>query len=324
MVTAVMDDFSRVPEATAVTLEDARLAIERPAAERGRYRAVATAAERDAQFDAEVCQADGVLLIAPETDGILTRLARRVEELGGRLLSPPSEFCAWATDKSAVAATMIAAGAPLPEGVRLQPSDPWPQDFPAPAVLKPNDGCGSQGVRRLDDLSRDARPQEVDLRDATVWRLERFVPGEAASVLVLWGPTTRAVLCGFMQTLSDDGTFQYLGGAGPLSSNLQQRLERLVDRVFEPLPEWQGFIGLDVVLGPAEDGSSDYLIEVNPRLTTSYVAARAMYCTNLMQLLLDVVDGRSAELVSRNGTLRFDKEGAVDGCWVDKRSPAML
>ena len=319
MVTAVMDDLSRVRGATAVTLEDARLAIKRPAAVRGRYRAVATAAEREARFDAEVRRADGVLLIAPETDGILTRLARRVKELGGRLLSPSSEFCAWATDKSAVAETMNVAGAPMPEGVRLRPSDPWPSGFPAPAVLKPNDGCGSQGLRRLDDLSRDARSG-----DAAVWRLERFVPGEAASVLVLLGPTTRAVLCGFTQTLSDDGTFQYLGGSGPLPANLQQRLERLVDRVFEPLPEWQGFIGLDVVLGPAEDGSTDYLIEVNPRLTTSYVAARAMYRTNLMQLLLDVVDGRPGELALRIGALRFDKEGTVDGCWVDKRSPATI
>lgn len=319
MVTAVMDDLSRVPEADAVTLEDARLAIERPAAVRGRYRAVASAAEREARFDAEVRRADGVLLIAPETDGILTRLARRVEELGGRLLSPSSAFCAWAADKSAVAATMLAAGAPMPEGVRLGPSDAWPRSFSTPAVLKPNDGCGSQGVRRLDDLARDARSGT-----ATVWRLERFVPGEAASVLVLLGPTTRAVLCGFTQTLSDDGTLQYLGGSGPLAPNLQQRLERLVDQVFEPLPDWQGFIGLDVVLGPAEDGSADYLIEVNPRLTTSYAAARTMYRTNLMQLLLDVLDGRPAELAARIGTLRFDKEGAVDGCWVDQRSPATL
>ena len=101
MVTAVMDDLSRVRGATAVTLEDARLAIKRPAAVRGRYRAVATAAEREARFDAEVRRADGVLLIAPETDGILTRLARRVEELGGRLLSPSSEFCAWACGRTA-------------------------------------------------------------------------------------------------------------------------------------------------------------------------------------------------------------------------------
>lgn len=212
----------------------------------------------------------------------------------------------------------------MPEGLRLRPGDPWPRGYPTPAVLKPNDGCGSQGVRRLDDLSRDARPATIDQRDTTVWRLERFVPGEAASVLVLLGPTSRAVLCGFTQTLSDDGTLQYLGGSGPLAPNLQQRLERLVDRIFEAMPDWQGFIGLDVVLGSAEDGSADYLIEVNPRLTTSYVAARTMYRTNLMQLLLDVVDGRPAEPASRIGTVRFDKEGAVDGFWVDPRSPATL
>ena len=49
-----------------------------------------------------------------------------------------------------------------------------------------------------------------------------------------------------------------------------------------------------------------------------------MYRTNLMQLLLDVVDGRPGELALRIGALRFDKEGTVDGMWVDKRSLATL
>ncbi|MGC3968377.1 MAG: ATP-grasp domain-containing protein [Pirellulales bacterium] len=319
MADAVMEDLRQIPDVRPTTLLDARLAVPltNGASNAGR-RLVESSADRDCAFDDEVRRSDGVLLIAPETDGILARLAKCVEDLGGRLLSPASEFCAWAADKSAVAETLALTQA-VPSGLRLTAADAWPSDFPAPAVLKPNDGCGSQQVLRLDDTSRDARPD----RNST-WRLEQYAPGEAASVLVLLGESTRSILFAFWQNLSDDGKFEYLGGSGPLPTDKQQRVETLIDRVFEPLPEWRGFIGFDVVLGSAADGSQDYVIEINPRLTTSYVAARTMYHTNLMQLMLALLDGREVELIPRIGTLRFEKDGTTDGFWIDKRSPAVL
>lgn len=314
MANAVMEDLLRLSDVRTTTLLDVRLADPSPraAGNRGR-RLVRSSAERERLFEAEVRGSDGVLLIAPETDGILAELAQRVERLGGRLLSPSSEFCAWAADKSAVAATLDAAQA-VPAGMRLTSADPWPTSFPAPAVLKPNDGCGSRDVRRLDDTTTDARPD----RTAT-WRLEQFVPGEAASVLLLLGERSRATLFAFRQHLSDDGRFEYLGGSGPLPNEQQRRVERLIDRVFVPLPEWCGFIGLDVVLGAAADGSQDYLIEVNPRLTTSYVGARTMFHANLMELMLAALDGRPFEMVPRIGAVRFEKDGTTDGFWMDKR-----
>jgi predicted ATP-grasp superfamily ATP-dependent carboligase len=315
MLQAVLHDLWAIENVAATTLIQADVDLECPADFRASLVVVRSPSSRESAFDEQVRNADGVLLIAPETDGILAALAKRVEGLGGRLLSPPSAFVHWATDKSAVCETMPADGVPMPRGVRLTATDPWPDTFASPAVLKPNDGCGSQDVRLVDPAAGDARTN-----DHAVWRLEQFTPGTAVSLMVLLGPTTRVPLMPCYQTLSDDGRFQYLGGQLPVSAEHERRALRLFQRVFGPLPEWQGFIGLDMVLGPADDGSQDYLIEVNPRLTTSYVGLRTMYQTNLMQLMLNVLDERDTQLERRIGAARFTSDGKTDGVWYDKAS----
>jgi hypothetical protein len=51
-----------------------------------------------------------------------------------------------------------------------------------------------------------------------------------------------------------------------------------------------GYVGVDVILGV----ESDQVIEINPRLTTSYVGLRALAADNLMDLLLRLVRGETA------------------------------
>ena len=251
-------------------------------------------------------QGEAVLLIAPESGGILASLAERVERLGRRLISPSSAFCRWAGDKSAVVATLYAAGVPVPPGVRLAAADAWPDGFPSPAVLKPNDGCGSQEIVFLDDASCDRRTTSTTDR-----RLERFIPGTAVSAAVIRGPTHTVVLPPCTQKLSNGGRTAYLGGACPLPQPSAVRAERLARRATAAMPAGFGYLGIDMVLGAADDGSTDAVIEVNPRLTTSYVGLRALCRTNLIGLMLDVGGGRSVTPEYRPGRVEFDADGTV-------------
>jgi tyramine---L-glutamate ligase len=260
-------------------------------------------------------QADYTLLIVPESRGALYQLARVTKTAGGTLLGPSPEFVGWASDKHATATTLRTAGVPAPRGVRLQADDAWPADFPTPAVLKPIDGCGSHEVRRIDDFGADARtvlPRQ--LRPAareSAWRLEEFVPGTAASVAVLRGSDRFHLLSPCAQHLSDDGTFHYRGGSCPLEPALAERARALANRAVHAMPPGRGYIGIDLVLGAAADGSQDLVIEVNPRLTTSYVGLRALAETNLAAAMLDVVAGRTPNLAFRSGRVDFTADGQV-------------
>jgi len=304
---AVAADFAAVPGVEVVQLRDSRLDDNLPAAPVGVQAVpVSTADEHAKQFDELVATNDAVLLIAPETDGLLTSLARRVERLGGRLLSPSSDFCAWASDKSQVAETLAAAGAPVPFGRRLAAEDPWPRDFPFPAVLKPNDGCGAQHTYRITNPDEDRRSS-----DHAAWRIERFVPGTPVSVSFVAGPQTCLMLCAGRQDVRCDGRFKYFGGTCPLTLDLNQRVIDLLQRCWPAVPDFTGYIGVDAVLGSADDGSEDYLIEINPRITTSYVGQRELFRNNLAEVMLDVHAGREVRLDARVGSLSFNRNGEV-------------
>jgi predicted ATP-grasp superfamily ATP-dependent carboligase len=248
---------------------------------------------------------DAALLIAPETDGVLQRIVEQHERRGTSLLSPPSSFCAWAADKTRAAETLIAARVPMPKGVRLGPGNAWPRGFPLPAVLKPNDGCGSQGI-----ILQEA-DAEIALDNHCCHRLEQFVSGRAVSIALLRGPAGVFPLPTCSQRLTHDGSFAYLGGMCPLAPPLAARAQNLALRAAAVMPPWQGYIGLDLVLGAADDGAEDFVIEVNPRLTTSYVGLRALATTNLARAMLEIVAGNCPQLEFRSCSVEFDAAGSV-------------
>jgi tyramine---L-glutamate ligase len=259
-------------------------------------------------------ETDYSLLIVPESRRGLFGMASMLEKMGATLLGPTPEFIGWATNKHQTAETLLRAGVSAPRGIATAGGNDFPSDFPLPAVLKPIDGCGSQDVRRIDDYGtyhRAASPERRIDEKRSAWRLEEFIPGIPASVAVLRGPDKYYLLPPCAQHIAEDGTFAYQGGSCPLAGPLADRARELADRAVRAMPPCRGYIGIDLVLGPAEDGSQDYVIEVNPRLTTSYIGLRALAETNLAAAMIDVFEGREPSLKFRAGRVDFTADGRV-------------
>ena len=67
-----------------------------------------------------------------------------------------------------------------------------------------------------------------------------------------------------------------------------------------------------MVLGADPGGADDVVIEINPRLTTSYVGLRAAAGENLAGVMLAVAEGKSVELSCREGsTVEFESDGSL-------------
>jgi predicted ATP-grasp superfamily ATP-dependent carboligase len=275
---------------------------------------VANSREERRIFDRLVRDADATLLIAPEIGGALLERCRRIESLGGRLASPDSRFVAIAADKQATAECLSSVRVRVPEGVRLSARLDGIGSALFPAVLKPCDGAGSWEVCRVDDLDQlhrrlDLPPVQRELLHGNL-RLERFVPGLAASVAVLSGPKQRMALEPCQQVLAEEG-LAYRGGRLPLAAPLVMRARQLALAAIEALPPTIGYVGVDLVLGAAADGGQDYVIEINPRLTSSYVGLRAACRQNLASAMLDIAAGRSATLSFAPEPLEFRSDGTI-------------
>lgn len=299
MLSAVLTDLGRVPGVQLDTILDGECGAEPSGPSLVIHSP--TFPEEDI-FRRLAHAADFTLVIAPECDGLLWTRCRWVEEAGGRLLGPSVDAVKLTGDKLMLARHLQEKSVPVPGiGGRC-----------FPAVLKPRDGAGSQAtflVRDEEELAGCAARAEAE-----GWRgellLQPFVPGLPVSVALLLGPRQRIALPAATQELSADGRFRYQGGRLPLPPKLAERARALALRAAEAIPGLQGYVGVDLVLGESE-GSRDVVIEINPRLTTSYVGLRALAESNLAEAMLDVVRGRDAALNWRSGTVHFRADGRI-------------
>lgn len=305
MLAALREDFGRIPGLEVLTLGPDSLspgiASSSPAHEHQAFRDLA----RVANF---------TLVVAPECQDLLLARCGWVEEVQGQLLGPSSSAVRLTADKLALGRHWRACGLATPETILLEPRTPAPSGC-FPAILKPRHGAGSQAtflVRRRSDLTAC-----LDQARAEGWEgdliLQPLVHGQPASVAFLTGPGRKVPLLPAAQRLSADGRFHYLGGSLPLPGPLGERAVRLAHRAVDTVVGLRGYVGVDVVLGPAEDGSQDWLIELNPRLTTSYVGLRAVANANLAHALLRIATGEPVQPLSwRPGAVDFQPDGTVE------------
>ena len=248
------------------------------------------------------------LLIAPETDDILASLAE--QSLHDVPLHSAVETIRVTSDKLALAEHWWEHDVPTPATTAR---DPTPCEA-FPVVWKPRDGAGSTDTFLIRD--RFELATALAARDpARPMILQEFVPGRAASVAFLCGPRESVPLVPAFQLLSDDGRFKYQGGELPIPPDLAGRAVKLASRAVACVPGLIGYVGVDLVLGDSEDGSRDYAIEINPRLTTSYIGLRALAAFNIAEMMLTVAAGKGVDGPKwKPGRVRFGPDGAVQWC----------
>jgi predicted ATP-grasp superfamily ATP-dependent carboligase len=82
-------------------------------------------------------------------------------------------------------------------------------------------------------------------------------------------------------------------------------------RAVAVLPPAIGYVGIDLILGRDPGGAEDAVIEVNPRLTTSYVGLRAAAKSNLAQVMWNIAKGEVTSIEFADRPIEFDTSGNV-------------
>ena len=286
---------------------------------------VESASQCRARFGELAAAADWTLVIAPETNGTLTELHNIVRQSGGRILGVSKQVCELASSKSLSADFLAARGVLVPHGVQIQVQHnaaPGAQDCQQhrgtwtdfPAILKPDDGCGSIGVQRVASNRELLAALLSNQTTATDRRLERYISGIAASVSVILSPRDDMILPACYQHLGGDCGLEFHGSSHIKDCGLADRATRLARQVVQALRSIDegapslGWLGIDVVLGgegPMESpsrceqqspvaktpGTNDVVIEINPRLTSSYLTLRSR--ANLAAAMLSAAESMS-------------------------------
>lgn len=292
MFRAVLADAGRDPSLAVTAVVDADRPVPLPAGVR--CCPVPAGAEVEAVV-AAAAEADVSVVVAPETDGLLARRVAAVRAAGSVVVAPDAAFIALAADKQATIQALAAAGVPVPAGRAVEAGAAWPAGFIRPAVRKPRDGVGSAGLMVVGHGHPAPSPAVQPAR------IEALAEGLPVGVACLCGPRRCLPLAPLEQRFAAGPGSRYLGG-GPLvdraaahrATTLAARAVAAVARAADG--HARGWVGVDMILGNRADGRADRVLEVNPRLTSSFIGHAAGTATSLVRRLLDVAAGHDVRI----------------------------
>lgn len=316
MLVAAVEDFSRLAGVEVVTVWSESLGPHPfgPAVHVERRTCVEAITRDELQQIADQC--DAAFVVAPECDGILAEHQRWIWETGCRWLGCSFDAISRCTDKWLLAKHLTDRGVPVIPAELWQPENECPDGASFPLVIKPRDGAGSQATYLINSnceyrnlLLRLCDEPMLTKRGHGGAICQPFVAGTAVSVAVLIGPDGNACtplpVC--EQHLSDDGRFQYRGGLVPARVEDADAVQRLAIDACREVPGLAGYVGVDVVV-PNSNPQSPLVVEINPRLTTSYLGYRALAGKNLATWLLgEVVEAPRWQSVE----VEFDAMGTI-------------
>jgi hypothetical protein len=311
MLSAVIADLADIPGLSVTTTLDERLVDQRPA---GAQVTLVRPGELNSMLEQQAGRCDVTIVIAPELEGLLAGLVQRLETVGITTAGSTSAAVALTTDKLETARRLTAAGVPTIPTERLAEPITPPADADLPVVLKPRRGAGSAHTYLITEAAA-LRPclnqaREEGLTDEVI--RQPFCPGLATSIALLVGPNQTLSLRPTTQRLSNDGRFRYHGGDMPLAPEMDQRAIALGRRAVAAIDGLRGYVGIDMILGDAADGSEDVVVEINPRMTTSYVGHRSMTPENVAEMWLEIAAGVEVEPPEMyNHSVRFTCDGRV-------------
>jgi predicted ATP-grasp superfamily ATP-dependent carboligase len=278
MLQALLDDLLSVGGVEITILRDFRLPTLPPIVT---VRTPHSPAEFDLLFDACLATADAVWPIAPESGGTLESMSRRIQNSGKRLLGSSPDAVHVTSSKIATSRLLASAGIPV---IPTYHSVDGFDNYRGPVVIKPDDGAGCQQTYFFEDAG--AVKKWLEAHPEAVYVVQPYLPGAALSLsLLCQSGHARVLSCNRQQVSIREGVFHFDGtdaGAGGDGAGYQ----RLADAIACALPGLWGYVGVDFI----ETWEGPVVIEINPRLTTSYAGLGKAIGLNPARLVLGLVD----------------------------------
>lgn len=225
-------------------------------------------------------ECDAALVIAP--DEILGDLTELVEENTVNLGCPSGcvRLCA---DKLECTRVLMQEKIPVPETLG---SGDYSGDF----VIKPRFGCASEGIQR----STGGKLKEGFI--AT-----RFIEGEHLSASLITGKTQLHLTVN-RQLIEIGNSISYKGGVIPYYCDRNDEIIDVAKKTAKILG-CRGYAGVDIVLG-----DKPYVVDVNPRPTTSILGIARVLETEIADLILRSRFGELPAHINIKGSFTFKKE----------------
>ena len=284
MLRALVRDLGAIAEVETLVLRDARLPEPAWAGPGVTLFPVACSAGFADAWEQAFDRADAVWPIAPESGGILADLCRDVKGRGKILLNSSAEAVRLAASKRMTSEWLRSAGVAAVSTYRLADTPP---DCPWPRVVKPDDGVGCENARLLRD-SRDWDGWHPD-REAAEWVVQPYLLGVPMSLSALFCRGEGRLLSVNRQHIAlENSGFVWRGCRVGDETDAAGFHQNLVGQIARAVPSLWGYAGVDFI----RTAAGVVVLEINPRLTTSWVGLREALGVNPAGLVLELALGK--------------------------------
>lgn len=248
---------------------------------------------------------DMVLPIAPEIDGTLVNVVRKLSDTSALVLTPELETVEQCSDKLRTFQVLRNHGIPT---VPTHRAEGFAALNVPELVLKPRFGAGCDGILRCSPA--DLTLWKTGAKNPGDFIVQPWLQGVALSIAVIGcGPAHPALVLPLAeQSLSwRQSRPEYTGGIVPalVDPSVHAQAAALARKLAAALALTRGYLGIDLLR--LNDGSLT-VVEVNPRLCTSYIGYQAAIPDNLTEWLLLQ---RTDSLKGTVRTVRFLSSGEV-------------
>ncbi|MCW4009648.1 MAG: ATP-grasp domain-containing protein [Candidatus Bathyarchaeota archaeon] len=240
---------------------------------------------------------DAVYVVAPEAEGALQSITEDVEESGVFSLNCPAASIGEASDKAALKARAESLDLNFPKTEICRINDTAEEIIDAvkgklgfPVVVKPLRSAGCEGLSAVQNPSqlKKATFKIKDKAAENQFTIQKLISGIPISVSLICAGTAALPISLNLQKVtldSAEGSSSYDGGVVPFDHELKTEAFAAAKRLVESFGNLRGYVGVDFVLSK----DKVFVIEVNPRLTTSYVGLRNVANFNLAESVIQAV-----------------------------------
>ncbi|MFX1259295.1 MAG: ATP-grasp domain-containing protein [Promethearchaeota archaeon] len=249
------------------------------------------------KFKEEVKKSEYCFIIAPEFSGILYNLTKIVKDNNKKILSEDLDGIKLGTSKLETYEFFKACKVNTPSTFLISKKkknfnlDSLIQKFKqlnCPIIIKPEDGVGAENLfyfeneKQITKFFKDSN-ERLDIKRNYI--LQEFIEGRDLSISLIGTSNNPIVLSINTQHLNIKNInreSEYLGGSSP-AENYEEIIEDLAKNLENlDLSKFSSYYGIDFI---RKANKSIYFIEINPRLTTSYIGIRNIIDYNPAELI---------------------------------------
>ncbi|MEX2523474.1 MAG: ATP-grasp domain-containing protein [Gammaproteobacteria bacterium] len=274
MSNALMDDLRRIDGLELITTRDVRLGSIPESV------AVIRTADDPWVIWAECLRScDAAWITAPESGGILLALRHLADVCGCRFIGSDAEAIRITTSKTATMQYFSRAGIAGIETAAVSGSPPHGEHG---WIVKRDDGAGCENTWYFSDQA-DIIDWRSACADAELYIVQPRINGRHASLSVLYSDNgCRVLACNEQDIRFENGRVH---AKEPYVDKLHERIADLVsfaESIGRAMPGLRGFVGIDFMY----TDTGPVLVEINPRLTTSYAGLHAILDYNPAERIL--------------------------------------